>query len=346
MKIVHVVLSRGFAGSERSTAESSNQQCKNHQVWVVVRNDHRKNGKSIVDHLDKSVQIIQVPSKLFTGRALAKEIHRIQPDIIHCHLRRSTRLVSRLKTDAATLSTLHITVNGKHFNKMDGLICNAKWQLADIPSDYSGEVFKANNSLVPHRRLLSDEVKNLRRDLGIQENDYLIGAVGRYHKSKAWDTLIAAFKQVPEFTHAKLLFFGSGSLEQPLKEQAAGDERINFVGFKDNIKDYYQTFDLAACPSRFEPLPRVMLEALDGGAPLIASDAGGCLELIEDYGGTAFAVDDVEELTSKLRILLENPPPKHRPDLTAHYVENANAAMEKFYQRLIENKRKQLKTTA
>jgi glycosyltransferase involved in cell wall biosynthesis len=338
LNIVHVILSRGFAGSERSTAESCNQQCKDHQVTLIVRSDHRRKGNSIVDHVDHRITVIEIPAHLFSGTFLKRALLSAKPDIVHCHLRRSTRLVSRVKLDAATLSTLHITVNGPHFNKMDGLICNARWQLDDIPADYKGLVFKANNSLIPHRRLDQDEIAKLRRDLKIGDGEMLIAAVGRYKPTKAWDTLINAFIQLRQFTSARLLFFGAGSLEGELRSLASGDSRIQFAGFRDNIKDLYQAFDLVVCPSRFEPLPRVMLEAMDGGAPLIASDIGGCLELIEDYGGVSFKVDDVDDLRDKLAECIENPPARHRPDLSAHYIHNANQAMVDFYRRLLEAK--------
>jgi glycosyltransferase involved in cell wall biosynthesis len=337
LNIVHVILSRGFAGSERSTAESCNQQCMEHRVTLIVRKDHRRHGASIVDHVDARVNIVEVPSLLFTQFSLGRALARIKPDIVHAHLRRSTRLVARARTDAKKLSTLHITVNGRHFARMDGLICNARWQLKDIPGNFRGQVFKANNSLIPQRRLGAEEIADLREKLGIGDDEMLIAAVGRYKPTKGWDTLINAFVQLPQYANARLLFFGAGSLENSLKSLAADDPRIRFVGFRDNIKDLYQVFDLVVCPSRFEPLPRVMLEAMDGGAPLIASDIGGCIELIEDYGGLSFAVDDVDDLKQKLAQCIENPPPRHRPDLSAHYIKNANQAMLDFYRRLLES---------
>ena len=338
LNIVHVILSRGFAGSERSTAESCNQQCNEHQVTLIVRRDHRKKGQSIVDHVNRKVTVIEVASHFFTRILLKRALLKIRPGIVHCHLRRSTRLVARIGLDAAKVSTLHITVNGPHFVRMDGLICNARWQLNDIPASYKGLVFKANNSLTPHRKLAQKHLAKLRHDLDIDDNELLIAAVGRYKKSKGWDTLIDAFVRLKQYKQARLLFFGTGSLERELKDLAQGDPRIRFIGFREDIKDLYQAFDLVVCPSRFEPLPRVILEAMDGGAPVIASDIGGCLELIEDYGGVSFKVDNVEDLTSKLAKSIDNPPARHRPDLSAHYIENANQAMVEFYRRLIEAK--------
>lgn len=338
LKIFHMLLSRGFAGSERSTAESCNRQCEEHEVTVIIRRGHRRHGVSIVDHLDPQVKIIEISHRFFTGWTLRRIIKREQPDIIHAHLRRSTRIVARLAlARTATVSTLHIGVNGPHFSKMDGIVCNARWQLEDVPKDYRGEVFKANNSVVPHRQLPPGEIQQLRQDLDVDGQQYLIGAVGRYHPSKAWDTLIRAFKAVNS-PAAQLLFFGSGSQESELKSLAEGDSRIRFIGYRQDIKDLYQTFDLCVCPSRFEPLPRVILEAMDAGTPVLASDAGGCKELIEDYGGLMFPVDDSDALAAALARAIDERPGRHRPDLTAHYSEIANRDMVEFYRRLINRK--------
>lgn len=340
LKITHIVLSKGFAGSERSTAESCNAQCINHDVSVIIRKKHRKNGKSIVDHLDPRVKIFTAPSfSLLTFLKIKQLIKNINPDVIHCHLRRATRYVARINPPAATASTLHITVNGKHFLDMDGLICNARWHFNDIPSNYKGITFKANNSLTPHRRLEASEIQKLRESLGIQPDELLIGAVGRLHPSKAWDTLIHAFNKVITDKPVKLVFLGEGSQESELKSLAKDNANIIWAGFKNNVKDYYQCFDLLICPSRFEPLPRVMLEAYDAGTPIIASDIGGCLELVEDYGGETFKVDNIDDLRDKLTKAIENPPKKHRPDLSAHHIENASQAMLDFYYELIANKK-------
>lgn len=334
MKIMHVLLSRGFSGSERSTAESCNQQCIDHDVTLVIRQDHRKRGLSIRDHIDPRVTVIELASKVFTFWLLMKVIGKFKPEVIHCHLRRATRLISKIEPIAATVSTLHIKINSSHFLRMDGLICNARWQMEQIPATYSGQVFKANNSLVPHPALPKENILRLRTELGVSPNDILIGAVGRMHHSKAWDTLIKAFKQTKNST-TQLLFFGNGKEEDTLKALAADDNRIHFHGFREDIKDIYQCFDLFVCPSRFEPLPRVILEAMDAGVPVIASDVGGCKELIDDYGGDIFAVDNIDQLSQLLAANTVDKPQRHRPDLSAHHVANANNDIVTFYQELI-----------
>src|SRR3546814_13501993 len=83
--LAHVILSRGFAGSERSTAESCNAQAATgHAVLLVVRRSHRDgNGASVLDHLDPRVKVETVPTRLFPGRAIAKALAAFAPDVVH-----------------------------------------------------------------------------------------------------------------------------------------------------------------------------------------------------------------------------------------------------------------------
>lgn len=335
MKILHVLLSRGFAGSERSTAESCNAQCVQHEVILAVRRDHRKAGASVVDHLDPHVRVVELPPHVLTQWCLTSLVSELAPDVIHCHLRRGTRLVSRIGTRAVKVSTLHIGFNGRHFHRMDGIVCNARWQVREVPGDFRGLVHKANNSLIPHQRLDADKVAALRASVGAAPGDFLVGGVGRLSHVKGWDTLIDGVRALPQLAQLKLVIFGQGRDEAELKRRADGDARITLPGFRPDVKDMYQAFDVFVCPSRFEPLPRVMLEAMDASTPVIASGADGCRELIEDYGGDLFPIGDVAALTALLADHAAHPRGRTAIDLTVHHVAAANAANEAFYQRLL-----------
>ena len=82
MRIAHLILSDGFAGSERSTIESCNFQCREHEVLLVVRRGHRSRaGASIVDHVDPRVRVAVVPDRLCTRKALARELAWCGPDV-------------------------------------------------------------------------------------------------------------------------------------------------------------------------------------------------------------------------------------------------------------------------
>lgn len=335
MRIVHTLLSTGFAGSERSTAEACNAQARSgHRVLLLVRRSHRgPSGHSVLDHIDPAVEVQRLPDRLLTGHAMRRAIQAFGADVIHTHLRRSTRIVAAMRTDAVTVATLHLHLNSPAYLRLDALFCNARWQVASIPASYAGRVYKMHNSLVPAPRLDPLAREALRRQLGVGPGTFLIGGVGRLVHSKGWDILLRAFSAAG-LDDARLLLIGDGRERAWLERIAPANAAI--LGHRHDIKPLYAAFDLFVCPSRREPLPRTMLEAYDAGTPVLAADTGGCRELVEDYGGWLFPVDDVRALAGQLRRLAAERPARRYPDLTAHHIDAVNAAYLSAYAELLE----------
>jgi glycosyltransferase involved in cell wall biosynthesis len=278
MRISHMILSTGFAGSERATAEMCNAQCAGHDVMLIIKRGHaNKAGVSIRQWVDQRVKVVEV-GDWFPRADIARALEEFKPDVIHAHLRKSTRMLARIRPRAATIVTLHMTVNGPHFAAMDGIVCIARWQHNDIPADYRGRVFDINLAYIPHRRLSPEAIDKLRAELGVQWGEFLIGGVGRLAHSKGFDTLIEAFKRA-NLANARLVILGEGRERKRLERLCAPG--ISLPGFRADAKDFYQAFDLFVCPSRREPLPYVLLEALDAGVPIVASTALGNQELLE-----------------------------------------------------------------
>ncbi len=335
MKIAHIILSRGFAGSERATAEMCNAHCAAHSVLLILKRGHRgPTGVSIRQYLDARVQVVEI-GNWFQRASLAAALESFAPDIIHAHLRRSTRLLSRIKPAAPTVATLHLTVNGRHFADMDGLICIADWQRRDIPVGYKGQIFRVEESLIPARRLSADEVTALRRELGVLPEDYLIGGAGRLARSKGFDILIEAFKHA-QLPGARLVILGEGRERRRLEKLLSPG--IWLPGFRPNVKDYYQAFDLFVSPSRSEPLGRVVLEALDAGIPIVAAATDGPAEILKRYPGDLFPIGDVSTLATLLRRHHAVRTPKSQHDLSVYHIENVARETLTVYQALIEAK--------
>jgi glycosyltransferase involved in cell wall biosynthesis len=335
MRIAHMILSRGFAGSERATAEMCNAQVGSHEVLLIIKRGHaNRAGTSIRQWVDPRVQVVEV-GDWFPQSGIARAVENFKPDVIHGHLRRSTRMMARIRPAAATVATLHITVNGPHFADLDGIICIARWQHDDIPAGYRGLVFDINLAFVPNRRLRSEEILALRAGLGVQPRDFLVGGVGRLAKSKGFDTLIEAFKRA-NLSDSRLIIFGEGRERARLERLCT--PAISLPGFKPDVKDYYQIFDVFVCPSRREPLPYVLIEALDAGVPIVASNALGNAELLERYPGDLFAVEDVDALAELLQRHHATRPPKAQQDLSPFSFDTVVSQTEAAYRAVIAHK--------
>lgn len=116
----------------------------------------------------------------------------------------------------------------------------------------------------------------MREILGYNENDCVIGHVGRFDFQKNHEFVISAFAQLCEKSSKyKLLLIGDGPLMENVKKQSdmlGVTERIIFTGIVDNVPDYMQAMDLFILPSRFEGLPIVGVEAQACGLPVVFSE--------------------------------------------------------------------------
>jgi glycosyltransferase involved in cell wall biosynthesis len=339
---MHVILSRGFAGSERAAAEACAALSGRHDVALVVRSDHRgAGGASIRDELEPGIEVFEVPPRLGTQRRLEAIIRAWAPDVVHTHLRRGTRYVARIGLariglkHAVHVATLHLSINGRHYLNTDGLFCISEWQLATVPPEYRGKVFLVPNSLVPHARLDAARVRELRASLGASEDDYLVGAVGRLARRKGFDLLIRAFERA-QLPDARLVIVGDGSHRHRLEGLA--DERVTLAGFRRDVKDLYQAFDLFVCPSSYEPFGRVIIEALDSGAPVIATDAQGPSDIAKRHPMTLVPCGDEARLAQALQRAAAAGRVRVESDLAEFSMEQILARIEQGYRALLARK--------
>ena len=329
-RIMHVILSRGFAGSERAAAEACNALAADHDVSIVIRSDHRGDGgASIRDYLAATVEVFEVPAYWLTRRRLAEAVRAWHPDVLHTHLRRGTRYVAQIGAGVPHVCTLHKELNGPHYLLADGIFCISEWQLPTIPGRYRGRVTLLPNSLVPEARLDRESVRRLRAGIGAADDDFVIGGVGRLARSKGFEVLIEAFLAV-QLPHAKLVIVGEGSERRRLEQLARG--RAVFTGFRSDAKRLMQAMDLFVCPSHVEPFGRVIVEALDAGTPVIATDAAGPTDIARRLPLEIVPAKDVGALASALDRAARLPRRRVPADLSEFLIDSVTARLAAAYE--------------
>lgn len=113
-----------------------------------------------------------------------------------------------------------------------------------------------------------------------------------------------------ENTNWVLDIIGEGPLEASLQAMAVSlgiDKQVNFMGFRKDVPQLLATAQAFILVSHWEGLPLSILEAMQSGLPVIASDVGGVNEALVD-GETGFLVprDDVTALRDRIAQLLED----------------------------------------
>jgi glycosyltransferase involved in cell wall biosynthesis len=136
--------------------------------------------------------------------------------------------------------------------------------------------------------------------------------IGKEFKRKGGDTVAAAFAKLREtLPAARLMFAGTAAL--PVEFQSL--ENVDHLGLLDKadpaqlqrLLTAYRDADILVLPSRHDPFPTVIREAMFFGMPCIGSDIWAMSEMIED-GNTGFLVPvgDPEALAARMKTLLEN----------------------------------------
>jgi glycosyltransferase involved in cell wall biosynthesis len=143
-----------------------------------------------------------------------------------------------------------------------------------------------------------------REHLGLPQDAWVVGNVGRLHPDKDQATLIRGFAlALPNLPAGSLLaIMGSGKLETSLKGLAGElgvSGSVRFLGQVANGRNYFKAFDVFALSSDHEPFGMVLLEAMAAGVPLIGSDCGGGREVVKGVG-RLFAFADYSGLSVAL----------------------------------------------
>ena len=147
-----------------------------------------------------------------------------------------------------------------------------------------------------------------RGDLGLEEDDLVIGCVGNLRPEKNQELLIRTLALLQgQNTKTKLLLIGDGpcrtSLQQ-LADELGVSNRVLFLGVRHDVPNLYGVMDIYCLPSRYEGLPLTLLEALAAGLPVIGTDVLGIRELIHNReNGLLVADNDPEAMREAINVL-------------------------------------------
>ncbi len=155
--------------------------------------------------------------------------------------------------------------------------------------------------------------ERVRREFGIGDDVTLIVMVARLELYKGHLMLLRALQQLLATTDHCLaaLFVGSGK-DRPLIE--AGVERmglqkvVHLTGYRLDVPDILSASDISILTSRYEGIPRALMESMVLGVPVIATNVPGSRTLIRSgENGMLVEHENVPELAAAIGHLIENP---------------------------------------
>ncbi len=139
--------------------------------------------------------------------------------------------------------------------------------------------------LEPFAQVYPDR-NDIKREMRIPENAFVVGTVGRLTLIKGQRFLIeAAGAVVDAYPDTRFVMLGHGELKPDLQETAARlglQEHVLFPGWRADVPRIMSLFDVFVLPSLNEGMGKVLVEAMAAGKPVVASRIGGIVDLIED----------------------------------------------------------------
>ncbi len=165
-----------------------------------------------------------------------------------------------------------------------------------------------------------------RAELGIGNDTFCYGTVGRLVEKKEHELLLAAYARVAQPDN-RLLILGSGPRENALKalaEELGIRDQVIFAGRVDEAFRIYSAFDVFVfCSGEREAFGIVLLEAMLAEVPIVCTDAEGPRSVVADTA-LVFESGSPNDLVGKMQEL-ENMTSKDRVELAAKAKERLNS---------------------
>ena len=257
----------------------------------------------------------------FTTRsALKMTAQAFAPDVVLCWMSRASRAMP--KGNYSKLARIGGYYKIKYFKGCDGLVFNAP----GLQTHLISQGWPADRShLIPNFSPLPDppaalaaypdeqearafERTAMRQSLATPADARVFLALGRLHPVKAHDVLLQALAREPR---AWLWLAGDGPEREKLtqlSQQLGLQDRVRFLGWRNDRGTLFRAADFCVHPSRSEPFGNVVPEAWVHQRPLIATLAQGPAHFVADgKDGLLVPCDDPDSLAHALTRLLDEP---------------------------------------
>ena len=303
MTILEVCFSPALGGLELYCLKTAHQlEQRGHQVYLWLAEGSRLSRHPLVERLN--VRYFSPPAyfdPIFCWKA-GREINAKAVDIVHLHRSRDLASFSLLKRTPKVL-TLQIESTFRKrdpyhrfaYSRVDRILTITERMrnlaLEALPVEPE-RVFSLYYGVdIDNSPKKEGDSPPVRQKWNIPEDAVVIGLVGRLEPSKGQDVLLQALAKIyAEYPQVHVLLVGDPPPEglgydqklKALAQELQVSDRVHFIGFQPDLADIYAALDIGVLASRKESFGLVLLEAMARGVPMIATEAGGVPEIVQD----------------------------------------------------------------
>jgi glycosyltransferase involved in cell wall biosynthesis len=298
------------------------EKAKDTGIEIICIDEHRKyfdSGKAkkfLAVLQNANIKILQTSdTKDLNFAALVKRFSRDKIKFVH---------VQHMQTRIKKKSFLHRFT----FSKIDIWISPLK-MLAEQTIEKT-TITKNQIQIIPHclnTGKFYKRIENAREKLNVPEDVFVYGVIGRIDKQKRQDYAIKAFSKIKNREQSVLLFVGDATKNENnnyynellnLSKEPGIEGRIIFRNFMEDVETAYSAIDCFILTTPTETYGMVTLEAMASRVPVIGSDSGGTVEILDNGKcGLLYKFLSVDDLAEKMEIMY------YDNELRARLTENA-----------------------
>lgn len=159
-----------------------------------------------------------------------------------------------------------------------------------------------------NKKMSVQEKKELKKELQLPRDSFVLTCVGRLEKNKNQIFLINVMEQLKEDSNIHLLLVGSDELNgkyQRIVHKKHLEKNVHFLGNRNDIPKILGITDIAVSASKREGLPINVIEALASGVPVVALKCRGMEDIIKD-DKNGFIVNSINDMSRYIVHLSNN----------------------------------------
>ncbi|TQR18156.1 glycosyltransferase [Psychrobacillus soli] len=282
---------------------------------------------------------------------ICKILKKEKPDIVHCHSSKAG-LVGRVATvfmkNVKVVYTPHAFAIHPHNGKLKNVIFSmverflafvttkiicVSYGEREVAIKYaicdSNKISVILNGVEDWEYTVSLSKEEWLQSYSFTGQEKIIGFLGRLAPQKDPLTFIELSQQFNSDKKVVFVMIGDGPLEEIVRQEVG--ENCVVIGYHARPRDIIQYFDIYVMTSLWEGLPYTLLESMNDGIPIVATNISGVNEIIlHNKTGLLANTKDVNELSQHVRRLLEDPYEATKLSENAKYLINKKNKLNKM----------------
>lgn len=330
MHITFFISSLDPGGAERVMSELANHMCKQgHRITLMTLS-----ASAPFYHLDPSINVVQLKKEsrflarlshfwggIFAPFIMRSYFKKLKPDVIISFMDLVNMLVLISTWGMKTPVIISERMNPRYrvlpvFVKWLRLKLYPRAKVLVMQTETTASYFP--NSLQKIITLIPNAVKvaeDPKQDHA--EHATKLVSVGRLDEGKDHKTAILAMKELVKIhPNLHLTIYGQGPLKASLEKLIAElglKSHIELSGVTRDVKSALKKADIYVFPTLFEGFPNALCEAMAMGLPVVASDAPGNIDVIQDgVNGVMFEKGNEKALATSLANLIDDQEMRNR----------------------------------